>query len=143
MKRFWVFVIICVVALGIGFTVFRFMTREEILYVNQTVFEVNRGETKKIELVKKNLKAGHAPKAEITIEGCIIAHRHVHMNTKEATELGIKDKQPCTLKVPGIKGGTLNAVFKVSDDGFFETHIDTDEAAAFALNSGDIIDLEY
>ena len=83
------------------------------------------------------------PKAEITIEGCIIAHRHVHMNTKEAAELGIKDKQPCTLKVPGIKGGTLNAVFKVSDDGFFETHIDTDEAAAFALNSGDIIDLEY
>ena len=66
MKRFWVFVIICVVALGIGFTVFRFMTREEILYVNQTVFEVNRGETKKIELVKKNLKSGHAPKAEIT-----------------------------------------------------------------------------
>jgi len=83
------------------------------------------------------------PKAEITIEGCIIAHRHVHMNTKEALELGIKDKQPCTLKVPGIKGGTLNAVFKVSDDGFFETHIDTDEAAAFALNSGDLIDLEY
>ena len=58
MKRFWVFVIICVVALGLGFTVFRFMTREEILYVNQTVYEVNNGENFNLDIVKKDLKAG-------------------------------------------------------------------------------------
>ena len=58
MKRFWVFVIICVVALGIGFTTFRFMTREEILYVNQTVFEVNSGENIILDIVQENLKSG-------------------------------------------------------------------------------------
>ena len=58
MKRFWVFVIICVVALGMGFTIFRFMSREEILYVNQTVYEVNNGENFNLDIVKKDLKAG-------------------------------------------------------------------------------------
>ncbi len=58
MKRFWVFVIISIVALGIGFTVFRFMSKDEILYVNQTVFEVNSGENIKLSVVSENLKAG-------------------------------------------------------------------------------------
>ena len=58
MKRFWVFVIICVVALGLGFTVFRFMTREEILYVNQSVYELNSGENFVLDIVKKDLKPG-------------------------------------------------------------------------------------
>lgn len=58
MKRFWVFVIICVVALGIGFTVFRFMSKDEVLYVNQTVFEVNSGENIKLGIVAENLKSG-------------------------------------------------------------------------------------
>lgn len=58
MKRFWVFVIICIVALGMGFTVFRFMTKEEILYVNQSVYELNSGENFVLDIVKKDLKAG-------------------------------------------------------------------------------------
>ncbi|HAJ78003.1 MAG TPA: hypothetical protein DCO89_02945 [Clostridiales bacterium] len=58
MKRFWVFVIICVVALGMGFTVVRFMTREEIIYVNQASYEVNSGENIVLDIVKKNLKSG-------------------------------------------------------------------------------------
>ena len=58
MKRFWVFVIICVVALGMGFTVFRFMTREEIIYVNQASYEVNSGDNIVLDIVTKNLKSG-------------------------------------------------------------------------------------
>ena len=58
MKRFWVFVIICVVCLGIGFTIFRFMTKEEMFYVNQTVYEINSGDDIELDIVCKNLKSG-------------------------------------------------------------------------------------
>lgn len=65
MKRFLVFVIICVVSLGVGFTVFRFMTLEELIFVNQTVFEVNIGNTFTLDIVTENLKAGHSVTATI------------------------------------------------------------------------------
>ena len=66
MKRFWVFVIICVVALGIGFTVFRFMTKEEILRVESASFEVNRGDNIELNIVQENLKAGTTIDVSIT-----------------------------------------------------------------------------
>ena len=65
MKRFWVFVVICIVSLGIGFTIFRFMTLDEVVYVNQTVFEVNVGDTFTLDIVKKNLKKGSKVETEI------------------------------------------------------------------------------
>lgn len=58
MKRFWVFVIIMIVALGFGFTIFRFMSKEEILRVESAAFEVNCGENVILDLVKENLKEG-------------------------------------------------------------------------------------
>lgn len=58
MKKFWVFVIICVVCLGIGFTAFRFMSKDEVLYVKQTVFEVNSGDNFVLDIVQENLKPG-------------------------------------------------------------------------------------
>ena len=64
MKRFLVFVIISIITLGIGFTVFRFMSKDEILYVTQTVFEVNSGENIKLDIVKENLKSNTTITAE-------------------------------------------------------------------------------
>ena len=71
MKRFWVFVIICIVSLGIGFTIFRFMTLDEVVYVNQTVFEVNVGDTFTLDIVKKNLKKGSKVDVEIDDDNLI------------------------------------------------------------------------
>ena len=44
----------------------------------------------------------------------------------------------------GEKRGTIEAFAKVSDDGFYEAHLDTDDANAFLLNTGDelIVEIE-
>src|SRR5574344_2615656 len=72
MKRFWVFVIICVVALGIGFTVFRFMTLDELIYVNKATYEINAGETFKLEVVKEHLKSGTVVTASSSNESVVM-----------------------------------------------------------------------
>ena len=64
------------------------------------------------------------------------------MSAEQAKELGIENLHPIKMIVPGDKGGILNGVVKVSERGVLEVHIDTDEAAAFALNNDDIIEVE-
>jgi putative phosphotransacetylase len=81
-------------------------------------------------------------KTSIKVKGCILAHRHVHMTPDEALKYGVKNYQPVKLIVNGNKGGVLNANVKISDNGYYEAHIDTDEAAAFGLNNGDEVELE-
>ena len=82
-------------------------------------------------------------KASITLdEGCIIADRHVHFNTNEANKYNVKDKDRLKIHILGEKRGTIEVFAKVSDDGYFETHLDTDDANAFLLNNGDEVVLE-
>lgn len=72
MKRFWVFVIICVVALGVGFTIFRFMSKDELIYVKRTVFEVNSGEIVDPGIVHENAKSGTIITATENSNGTIL-----------------------------------------------------------------------
>lgn len=82
-------------------------------------------------------------KASITLdEGCIIADRHVHFNTNEADKYHVRDKDKLKIHILGEKRGTIEAFAKVSDDGFFELHLDTDDANAFLLKHGDEVVLE-
>ncbi len=81
-------------------------------------------------------------KAEVTINGCIIAGRHVHVNTNESEKLGLYHNDKVKLIIGGEKSGVINAVVKVSDTGVFETHLDTDDACAFLLNNDQVIELE-
>jgi len=82
-------------------------------------------------------------KASVTLEkGCIIADRHVHFNTSDASKLGISDKDKLKLHITGEKKGVIEAFAKVSDNGFYEVHLDTDDANAFLLNNDDEIVLE-
>ena len=81
--------------------------------------------------------------ASITLdEGCIIADRHVHFNTNEADKYKVKDKDKLKIHFLGEKRGTIEAFAKVSDDGYYELHLDTDDANAFLLNTGDEVVLE-
>lgn len=77
-------------------------------------------------------------KGEVLVKACIIANRHVHFSPDKAKELGVVDNQKMQLKITGIKSGIIDVEAKVSDDGFFEVHLDTDDANAFLLKSGDI-----
>ena len=82
------------------------------------------------------------PKGEIHLdEGLIIADRHIHL-TKEMKEYyGFKGNKVSVL-VPGIKGGVMHNVdLKISDEAYFEMHIDLDDANAFMLKQGDVVDI--
>lgn len=83
------------------------------------------------------------PKGELTLENvCIQAERHVHMNENKAKELGLKHEDLVKIKVDNDKGGIMEAFVKVSPNGFFEIHIDRDDANCFLLNNGDEVEIE-
>ena len=82
------------------------------------------------------------PKGEITIqEGCIIANRHVHFTKKMAEEYNLVDDQKIVVRINTEKSGTIEAFVKISDDAYFEMHLDTDDANAFLLKNNDEVDL--
>ncbi len=82
------------------------------------------------------------PKGSVSLdEGVIIANRHVHFSFSDAKEYGIIDDEPLYIKVKGEKSGVLDAVAKVSANGFLELHIDTDDAFAFLLNNEDEVEV--
>lgn len=82
-------------------------------------------------------------KASVVLnEGCIIADRHVHFSVDDAKEYGVNDRDKLKLHIMGEKRGTIEVFAKVSNDGFFEVHLDTDDANAFLLNSNDEVILE-
>ncbi len=82
------------------------------------------------------------PKGAITLQNaCIISRPHVHINGEKALDLGLKNHQKVHIEIETAKSGRMNAFVKISDNGFFELHIDRDEANAFLLKSGDVVDM--
>ena len=83
------------------------------------------------------------PKGEVTInEGCIIATRHIHILPQQVKEYNLEGKDKVSVRVFGEKGGILDDVYlKVSDNSFFELHLDTDDANAHLIKNGDIVDI--
>lgn len=83
------------------------------------------------------------PKGEVTLSDvCIQAERHVHMNQTKADELGLKHEDMVHIIVDNDKGGVMDAFVKVSDNGFYEVHIDKDDANCFLLQTGDEVIIE-
>ncbi len=84
------------------------------------------------------------PAGQIELQdGVIIAHRHVHMNPTNARRLGLESGDMVRLRV----GGDRELIFgdvavRISPKFDLEFHLDTDEANAAQLNSGDVAYLE-
>lgn len=78
------------------------------------------------------------PKGEVeTTSGVIIADRHIHMTPADAKWYGVENGQRVKVRVDGCKGGVMdNVVIRVSDTGYLDFHIDTDDANAFLLTQG-------
>lgn len=75
-------------------------------------------------------------------EGCIIATRHIHITPREVHEFGFDGLKTVSVKLPGEKGGILyNVALKVGDNYAFEMHIDTDDANAHLISSGDVVEV--
>lgn len=65
-------------------------------------------------------------------EGVIVAKRHIHATSKDAAELGVKDKDIVSVKIES-NGRSLifgDVVARVSDSYALAMHIDTDESNA-------------
>ncbi len=78
------------------------------------------------------------PKGVIYLEeGCIIAKRHIHMAPKDAAAAG---GQTVSVKADNERGTVFNHVQIRVDDSFtLEMHIDTDEANAAKIATGQTV----
>lgn len=73
-------------------------------------------------------------------EGCIIAKRHIHMAPKDAQAAGVKDGDIVSVKADNERGTVFNHVQIRVDDSFtLEMHIDTDEANAAKIATGQTV----
>lgn len=83
------------------------------------------------------------PRGSIKIdEGVIVAARHIHMTPKDAEEAGVADGDIVKVRVRGERALTFeNVVIRVRDDFALDFHIDTDEANAAGLRTGDQADI--
>ncbi|ONN27046.1 phosphate propanoyltransferase [Thermosipho affectus] len=82
------------------------------------------------------------PKGSVIKEkGVIIAKRHIHMHTSDAEKYGVKDKD--IVKVLVEKEGRRlifdDVLIRVSEKYALEFHVDTDEANAALLKTGDLV----
>ena len=83
------------------------------------------------------------PEGTVTIEkGCIVAERHIHMTPKDAAEFNVSDGQIVSVKVNTPRGGVFDKVLiRVREDYALDMHIDVDEANAFLISNGDLLEL--
>ena len=73
-------------------------------------------------------------------EGCIIAKRHIHMAPKDAAAAGVHDGDVVSVKADNERGTVFNHVQIRVDESFtLEMHIDTDEANAAKIATGDTV----
>ncbi len=85
------------------------------------------------------------PKGSIEIkEGLIIARRHIHFHPLEAKAMGVQDGE--IVRVRAGSGGIRELIFeqvlvRVSDQFSLEIHLDTDEANAAWVKSGDLVNI--
>lgn len=81
------------------------------------------------------------PKGTVELEkGVILPHRHIHLHPLDAQELGVKDKDFVSVETHGERQVILEKVLcRVHQDYSLEFHIDTDEANASGLVTGDVV----
>lgn len=79
------------------------------------------------------------PKGAIYLkEGCIIAMRHIHMSPADAQAAGVHDGDIVSVKADNERGTVFNQVkIRVHETFTLEMHIDTDEANASQIKTGD------
>lgn len=83
------------------------------------------------------------PQGEIELkEGVIIAARHIHFHTSDAQKWGIEDKARLSVQLNGERPLIFTDVIaRISDQFFLDMHIDTDEANAAGVITGDMAEI--
>lgn len=74
--------------------------------------------------------------------GTIVAARHIHMTCDEAAQRGLHDGQVVSIAFGGERGGRLdNVVVRANNTSALDCHIDTEEANAFGIKSGSVVEI--
>lgn len=83
------------------------------------------------------------PKGSVAMEkGCIVAKRHIHMTPRDAAAFNVKDSEVVSVVVNTERGGVFDKVLiRVNENYALDMHIDVDEANAFLINNGDLVNL--
>ena len=81
------------------------------------------------------------PKGVIYLdEGCIVAKRHIHLAPKDAIAAGVRNGDIVSVKADNERGTVFNHVQIRVDESFtLEMHIDTDEANAAKISTGETV----
>ena len=81
------------------------------------------------------------PCGSVFLNECtIIANRHIHVNTKDAIKFGVKDNDIVDVEISSAKPTRYyNVQVRVADDFNTEMHIDTDDANAAGIKTGDSV----
>ena len=76
------------------------------------------------------------PAGQYDSDGLIIAARHIHMNSKDAQQMGLTDGDSVSISLATTGRGLTfsDVLIRVSDNAFTEMHIDTDEANAAGIS---------
>ena len=75
-------------------------------------------------------------------EGCIVAMRHIHMSPADAQAAGVHDGDIVSVKADNERGTVFNQVkIRVHETFTLEMHIDTDEANASQIATGDVVSI--
>ena len=83
------------------------------------------------------------PKGSIVKENCcILANRHLHITPQDRIRYGLTDVEKVVVKTSGEKSAILFDVFvKEQEKSALELHLDTDDANANLLKTGDIVEI--
>ena len=119
---------------------FREYNQAEISKTDAYKFKLNPKVRRSGELDGTDFITIVGPKGQVDIP-VIIANRHIHITTKQASELNVKDRQLIPVKINSEKPGIILAEFKVSEEAYLELHIDTDDANAFLLKQDDEVEI--
>lgn len=118
-----------------------------------TQVEVLRGDTFKLGVpacVRMSGKLEGTPGATLAgphgtvalSQGVIVAARHIHMTCDEATQRGLHDGQVVSIAFGGERGGRLdNVVVRANNTSALDCHIDTEEANAFGIKNGSVVEI--
>ncbi len=75
-------------------------------------------------------------------EGLILADRHIHITERMLKEYNLNPNESLVLKTNGPKAGLLNNVhLKVGANSTLRIHLDTDDANALGLKTGDKVEI--
>ena len=117
----------------------------------ESQIEVSRTDTFKLKISPPVRPSGElkgsapmamvGPKGSIFLnECCIIANRHIHLPPYLAEEYGVRDNDLVDVEVQtGKPTKFFNVQVRVHESFTPEMHIDTDDANACALKTGDVI----